>query len=292
MSVVHHSPSPLHGPENKRPTKGILKNPSASHRSPVLRATVTDPIDGAPTMERQISEKDIVLQNTLQNAGRRRSTSNGRPGSRRQSSTAGDSPDQASPRLKWDEANLYLTEQQKSSKMKITEPKTPYAKRYDPAEDEDELRTLNAEGLVVDELDGSIQDSMASPPRVKGKHHATREEDIPGLELGEPEESIPARHNHASPKQVIVIDDEGISSGHQHADDDGSETEEKHRKFAEMRKKHYEMKDVKELLGHPEDLLDDDEDEDGDVQLSDAPNGVPPVPAIPEKIVNGETSSS
>lgn len=194
-----------------------------------------------------------MLQNTLQNAGRRRSTSNtGRPGSRRQSSAA-DSPEAASPRLKWDEANLYLTEQQKSSTMKITEPKTPYAKRYDPAEDEAEFKTLDAEDLIVDELDGPIQGAPMSPPG-KGRHYTTtREEDIPGLELGEPKETVP-KNNHASPKQVIVVDVEEIAQHHQHvADDDGSEAleeEEKHRKFAEMRKKHYEMKDVKELLGY------------------------------------------
>ncbi|KAI2474661.1 IPP-2 domain containing protein [Pyrenophora tritici-repentis] len=34
---------------------------------------------------------------------------------------------------------------------------------------------------------------------------------------------------------------------------------EKHRKFEELRKKHYEMKNVKDLLGHPED---EDEDEE------------------------------
>ena len=46
-------------------------------------------------------------------------------------------------RLKWDEANLYLTEQEKNSTMKIDEPKTPYAKHYDPADDEDEVRMLD-----------------------------------------------------------------------------------------------------------------------------------------------------
>ncbi|RPB22377.1 hypothetical protein L211DRAFT_335939 [Terfezia boudieri ATCC MYA-4762] len=276
MSLVYHSPPSLHSPNHKRP-KSILKNSTSYHRSPPLRASVTEPVVEAPTMERQLSEKDIVLENTLRNAGRRRSTS----GSRRQSSTAEDSPDQASSRLKWDEANLYLTEQQKSSTMKITEPKTPYAKRYDPAEDEAEFRTLDAQDLIVDELDGPIKGSAPSPPWVgKGKHHATREEDIPGLELGEPEESIP-KHNHASPKQVIVVDEEGIAGHYSNGENDGSETpeeEEKHRKFAELRKKHYEMKDVKELLGHPEDL--EEEDDDGDVELKDAPNGVSPVPSM------------
>ena len=204
-------------------------------------------------MEIQLTEKDIVLQNTLQNAGRRRSTSaSARPGSRRQSSAAENLFDPVSPRLKWDEANLYLTEQQKSSTMKINEPKTPYAKRYDPAEDEADIQAIDVEGLIVDELDGPIKGSAPSPPWVgKGKHHATREEDIPGLELGEPEECI-SRNGHTSPKQVIVIDDE--ETGHYPNGENGGpetpEDEEKHKKFAELRKKHYEMKEVKELLGY------------------------------------------
>ena len=200
-------------------------------------------------MERQASsDKDIVLQNTLQNAGRRRSSSHGnaRPGSRRLSSTAGDAPEQISPRLKWDEANLYLTEQQKSSTMKINEPKTPFAKRYDPAEDEDEIRNLPDEDELV--LDGIGVASSSNA--VQGRHRAYREEDIPGLELGEPEEMV-MQHSHASPKQVVVLDDEIV--GHHHHELEGvgtPEEEEKHRKFAEMRKKHYEMKDVKDLLGY------------------------------------------
>jgi protein phosphatase inhibitor 2 len=84
-------------------------------------------------------------------------------------------------RLKWDEANLYLTEQEKSATMKIDEPKTPYAKHYDPAEDEDELRILDAQDIMVDELD------MIHSP---GNRSRAKEDDIPGLSLGEPEEAI------------------------------------------------------------------------------------------------------
>jgi protein phosphatase inhibitor 2 len=72
-------------------------------------------------------------------------------GSRRQSGI--DPADENSPQLKWDEANLYLNEQNRDSTMKIDEPKTPYAKQYDPTEDEDEVEMLNAEELKVDELD-------------------------------------------------------------------------------------------------------------------------------------------
>lgn len=212
-------------------------------------------------MEHSLSEKDVTLQNTLQNAGRRRSSAGQTPvrvGSRRESyvnSRDGDSEDQEpSPRLKWDEANLYLTEQQKSSTMKITEPKTPYAKRYDPLEDEAEFRTLDAEDLVVDELDvvkANAGEGSSSAGKRTRKEYAMREEDIPGLELGEPEEAVPLKPKEShSPKQVVV-QDEYTSDHHGEPGDDleTPEEEEKHRKFAEMRKRHYEMKEVANLLG-------------------------------------------
>lgn len=132
--------------------------------------------------------------------------------------------------------------------MKIDEPKTPYAKRYDPGEDEDEMRTLDADDLVVDELD-----------KVGGAKARTKEDEIPGLELGEPEEAIPdsmddidevsnritrSRSGSSKGEKQVVVDEKG------HEDNVGLSTEEreKHRKFEEMRKKHYEMKEVKGLL--------------------------------------------
>jgi protein phosphatase inhibitor 2 len=162
-------------------------------------------------------------------------------------------------RLKWDEANLYLTEQEKSSTMKIDEPKTPYAKRYDPAEDEDEMCTLDADEICVDELDKALAQSSGS------KMRNAREDEIPGLSLGEPEEAVPEAEDpgqmqrsgsQRSEKAVHVNDDHPANVGL------SAEEREKHRKFEEMRKKHYEMKDVANLLGHPEDLEDVDDDDD------------------------------
>ena len=162
------------------------------------------------------------------------------------SSDAGDA--MADPRLKWDEANLYLTEQEKSSTMKIEEPKTPYAKHYDPAEDEDEMRTLDAGELVVDELD-----------RKKGR---SKEDEIPGLELGEPEEVVP-KHEPSDEgrivrsgslkgesKSVVVDDrsDDGVHNGEMAGW--SKEEREKHRRFEERRKRHYEMKNIKGMLGY------------------------------------------
>jgi protein phosphatase inhibitor 2 len=163
-------------------------------------------------------------------------------------------------RLKWDEANLYLTEQEKSSTMKIDEPKTPYAKRYDPAEDDEEMHTLDADDIYVDELDKVNAESSRSHAKTRN----TREDEIPGLSLGEPEEAVPDGEqmersgSQRSEKAVHVNDD--------HPDNVGlsAEEREKHRKFEEMRKKHYEMKNVANLLGHPEDV-DSVEDEDDDM---------------------------
>jgi len=196
---------------------------------------------------RELSEKEIVQLNTELNAGgaQRRNSSNPRGStSRRQSSNSG-SHEESNPRLKWDEANLYLNEGQMGGKMKIDEPKTPFVKQYDPTDDEAEISALNAEQLNVDELD------MSKPRPSSGK----RESDIPGLELGEPEMEMERKQSNGSngeEKQVSVQKDGVDPAGRKHDGDEAGMTGEeleKHRKFEEMRKKHYEMKDVKSLLG-------------------------------------------
>ncbi|KAF1997016.1 hypothetical protein P154DRAFT_525185 [Amniculicola lignicola CBS 123094] len=247
--MTQHSPI-LHSPAHhaERP-KGILKNSSSfrsnSQTSPTTEVTphVQTPSEERPGLSRGLSEKEIVLENTMKNAGpnaHRRSSSNPRgPGSRRQSGTSVQA-DENSPRLKWDEANLYLTEQERDSTMKITEPKTPYARQYDPSEDEQELEMLNAEELKVDELDDKLK---TRKPRI---------DDIPDFDLGEPELVARGSHTPESEKRVMVepdADGEGI-----HDDESLAhltpEEREKHRKFEELRKKHYEMKNVKNLLGY------------------------------------------
>jgi protein phosphatase inhibitor 2 len=286
-SMGEGHPVPLHSPPGPRANRpkgklhsakssyrrlltslGILKN--SYRRSPPNQAPLASPplqspnsVSIRPGVDHELSERDITVQNTLQNAGHRRSSSANRPGgSRRVSSNAsslyGDECD-SEMRLKWDEANLYLTEQEKSSTMKIDEPKTPYARRYDPAEDDDEILALDPEELIVDELDKA---KLAADKKSRN----AREDEIPGLSLGEPEEALPDTEStgqmsrsgsHRSEKAVHVNDI--------HSDNVGlsAEEREKHKKFEEMRKKHYEMKNVANLLGHPEELdVEADEDED------------------------------
>ena len=149
---------------------------------------------------------------------------------------------------------MYLTEQEKSSTMKIDEPKTPYAKHYDPAEDEEEVRTLDAEDIMVDELD-----------KVRaGRSGKAREEEIPGLNLGEPEEAVPEREaSERRGREKAVHVDPSVDTNA----DGAKEEDEKHKRFEEMRKKHYEMKDVASLLGHPEEVDALVEEEYGDEEM-------------------------
>lgn len=166
-----------------------------------------------------------MLENTLKNAGRRRSSST-RSSHPPTSSDAAEG--ESSLRLKWDEANLYLTEQERTPKMKIDEPKTPYAKRYDPMEDEAEMAMIDAKGIVVDELDAKLAD-----------------EGIPDLDLGEPERKVAV----GSPKQVIIAREQEHEEKDAEEEEGGETEEEKHKRFEAMRKRHYEMKNVANLLG-------------------------------------------
>jgi len=209
--------------------------------------------------------------NTELNAGNghRRNSSNPLASiSRRQSSQSSGSgavadgeQDESGMRLKWDEANLYLNEGQMGGKMKIDEPKTPFVHNYDAMEEDDEVENINAQDLAVDELDMN----KAKPRARQASGTRTRESDIPGLDLGEPEMEPLARRESDGERRVQVDkeskDDEGRHGEQQ--ENMSSEELEKHKKFEEMRKKHYEMKNIKNLLGHPEQLeaLDDDDDE-------------------------------
>ncbi|KAJ5146177.1 uncharacterized protein N7515_000741 [Penicillium bovifimosum] len=294
MTTAPHMPAKAHSSDDvhQRP-RGILKNSNSFQGTPAMTA-VSPP--SVPTIPEPEEFKELTIQNTLQNAGRRRSSST-RPGSnsRRQSSVSAHDDDNE-PRLKWDEANLYLAEQEKTAKMKIDEPKTPYAPHYDPSEDDEQMRIdeaqeslLDAQGLVVDELDKS-----AKPTRHR---KGVSEEEIPDLELGEPEEntqSIPSEDrvfrdrstsmdSHKSEKhvQVGVEDTNGAEVPAHDPLLSAEEARAKHAHFEEMRKKHYEMRNIKELLAHPEDQDEEMEDDD-----DSEPGPPPPMPQIPSQFRN------
>lgn len=286
MTLSHDTTGNSHSPEEvpKRP-KGILKNSTSFVHQQQASSPEKVAISSPPLPADPAENKEITLQNTLQNAGRRRSSSTRRTSAgRRLSGTPsafGEQGDERSPHLKWDEANLYLTEQEKTAKMKIDEPKTPWAATYDPSQDEREEmeveaqnHTLDANDLVVDELD------QAHHKKATGALH---ESDIPDFELGEPEEDIHAQQQHLAGGESritrerslsqnsnrsdkhVVVDNDGEGVGHGEDLMSSQEAKEKHRQFEERRKRHYEMKNIKDILAHPEELdgMEDDDDENG-----------------------------
>lgn len=231
--------------------EGILKNSSNSFISPLPSTSPEKQSVSPPLLPDPVENKELTLQNTLQNAGRRSSSARRSSAGRRLSGTSfAGQGDDSSPRLKWDEANLYLAEQEKTAKMKIDEPKTPWAPHYDPLQDDMETdvesRTLDAHDLVVDELD-----------KVDGARHrrTVKDTDIPDLELGEPEED----YNAPDRGEDRITRERSLSAGEKHVvvnnEQDGeqpmstAESQEKHREFEERRKRHYEMKNIKDLLG-------------------------------------------
>lgn len=109
--------------------------------------------------------------------------------------------------LKWDEVNLYKTEQEKSATMKIDEPKTPYEGGFNP----------------------------------EGEYYKEDEEEIPDFQLGEGETSH--ENNLQSLNGGQVIEDPSYRNEEEEEEKEKPlSAEERHKKFEEMRKEHYHMK--------------------------------------------------
>ncbi|KAJ1677980.1 hypothetical protein EV182_005034, partial [Spiromyces aspiralis] len=134
-------------------------------------------------------------------------------------------PGEKETHLKWDEDNLLLNESQRTAKMKIDEPPTPYV-RYDPANDTDasldEFRLSdtcnnNNNNNSDDEDIAATRPPLSSPKRVQV---------IPAAELiiGDVERRVP-------------VDDWDDESGKEGEEDE--EAAERHRRFMAMRAHHY-----------------------------------------------------
>jgi len=249
LGILKNSGSFQHtSPEARMSPTAMHHSPPAQHESPEARPGLSP---------RGLSEREITQMNTEMNAGagHRRNSSNPRGSMSRRQSEQNSHADgimedgEHGMRLKWDEANLWLNEGQMGGKMKIDEPKTPFVKQYDPDEDEEEeISTLNAQELAVDELD--MEKSKAHPSGSLKKK--LKEDEIPGLDLGEPELDPKERRLSDGDRKVTVdkhADDDGLSHGEDDEAGMSREEREKHRKFEAMRKKHYEMKNIKNLLG-------------------------------------------
>ncbi|CAB4390630.1 hypothetical protein RhiirA5_455739 [Rhizophagus irregularis] len=131
------------------------------------------------------------------------------------------------PKLKWDEDNIQLTEAQKNSTMKVTEPKTPYI-HYNQETDEIMTDLEKIPGLALSSNNSNQGSSSVSP-------------------IGS-----------VSPSAAHFPDSIKDDWDSENSEED-EETKIKRKKFAELRAKHYNMKEALRL-GHK--LVDEDVDEE------------------------------
>lgn len=236
-------------PDQTKP-KGILRNrsegnaPSVSDK-PTSTAGESEIISSHGTSEP--FDRSAVLENTLANAKihtvgnaiiqKHKSELVEELQGKNLDNEDGDSRNE---HLKWNEANLYLNEQEKSATMKITEPKTPFqgsigdSEYYRPDDEDDELNVDGARGPnSLDELEAE------------------------GFMLGEPEVSGP---DPTIQPDRILVDEKAKAAAAAEEDEEEEEEEtpeERHKRFEQMRKSHYFMKGA--VLHKKLEDLDDEE---------------------------------
>lgn len=144
--------------------------------------------------------------------------------------------------------------------MKITEPKTPFQYGDNAMDDEEEEEDVSIDPrfVNVDEVD-MARNKPGSGSQVPKR---SRESEIPGLELGEAEDTSAGaeldddrvvRNNSlsrdSSKEKHVSVGGDSDSHIHEQVGMPTREEQEKHKKFEEQRKRHYEMRNVKDMLG-------------------------------------------
>ncbi|KAI8982168.1 hypothetical protein BDF20DRAFT_865301 [Mycotypha africana] len=172
-------------------------------------------------------------------------------------------------RLRWDEANLELTEAQKDSTMKVNEPKTPYVK-------------YNAETDQVLNLD-----SIPGLPNGSSREEPEEFTLDGGMESDKSSIASNSTNGSKSRRRVSVSDDDDWDMDDEE-DEDKEEDEEakrRHEEFLRKRAMHYNMGAA--LKHHDEDMEeedeednedDDDDEEDDNMDKNTNKNKIPALP--------------
>ncbi|KAG6902451.1 hypothetical protein C0995_016312 [Termitomyces sp. Mi166 len=199
--------------------------------------------------------------------------------------------------LQWDEENIALTEIQKDSLMKITEPKTPYV-RYNAETDEIEGVTFGNPDIPNLDLDGRYVPPSSSPTQLSSISSTGADTSGPssrrtsisslgrsGSLSGRPGSGASSRSTSFS------LPNEARGEIRSVGGDAGEEVEEevemdeeaaaKHAAFVRARGKHYSNE--AEAMKRAAQLMDEDDDEEGEGEST-----VPPVPPLPANLPNGK----
>ncbi|CCC69811.1 hypothetical protein NCAS_0D02300 [Naumovozyma castellii] len=147
-------------------------------------------------------------------------------------------------RLQWNQKNLSENEitKQQFADIHIDEPKTPYQGAVDP----------NGEYYHVDEEDEEYLRKVNGGDDIPPINDA---DDLENFTLGEPEFNMEETDNkdqsNTIEKNVSIVENN---------DENSDEEAAKHRRFEEMRKKHYDLKEVfKNRRIHEKDPVDEDD---------------------------------
>ncbi|KAF8709543.1 Protein phosphatase inhibitor 2 (IPP-2), partial [Rhizoctonia solani] len=189
-------------------------------------------------------------------------------------------------RLTWDEENLALTEIQKDSLMKITEPKTPYV-RYNAETDEVEGFSSGAEvsqlpsasippvpedspAPPIPPMPISRKSSGASePPPASSRRTSFTTPPVPGRTGSASGSSSRSTSFQAGDRgEIRKLQGQHGERGEIEEDELDEESAERHAAFVKARGRHYSneaeaMKRAQQLIDQDED---DDEDNDNDMQ--------------------------
>ncbi|KAF7792838.1 hypothetical protein EIP86_003939 [Pleurotus ostreatoroseus] len=193
--------------------------------------------------------------------------------------------------LQWDEENLALTEAQKDSQMKITEPKTPYV-RYDAETDtvEGEIPSLNLDGTVASPTSTYARsfspsstgatDGESGPPSRRASFSSNGR----GSSGGGPGSRSSSRSTSFSlpleAREVINLEGRQPGDEIEEGEEIDEETAAKHAAFIRARGRHYSneaeaMKRAKKLIEEEDgesvdnaSVQDHDMDEDSPVQVN------------------------
>ena len=181
--------------------------------------------------------------------------------------------EQEQERLQWNQQNLEANEitKQQFQDIHVDEPKTPYQGAVDPhgeyyrVDDEDEVGLDGDEEMKESGADGmSNRQTTAATGGVSTGGNDL--DDLNDFSLGEPEISLDRQKELESGGggvEVVMADKDSETKEEETA-------EERHRRFEEMRRKHYDLREVfKNGKFHQDFDEDEDEDEEEDEDVGD-----------------------